>query len=216
MTTKTNLVILSVLAIATIGVLSMTSNDAHAISILKLDMPRLHEFSVIDNEVFGERSYASVNTQLDQAGIAKVFAKNRDAKQNQVGVEWSREVVVEEGDTFVLTQNTTIEYAHFYKQLGDVDDSYASHFVIFPTVHAVGDRVGTLNNVWCDISEKAKFTETVVVEKDIVTKLVCNDIPAGTYLFSAYIHAFTNDEHYNSSVSAEVTSVDLLVERTRQ
>ena len=214
MTTKTNLVLLSVLAIATIGVLSMTSNDAHAISVFKWDMPRLHDFTSINSEILGNRSFATTNTELDEKGTAKVYAKNRSDIQNQVGVEWSKEITVVDGDTFVLTQTAEIAQLSFHRQLDDTDDSYASHFVAFPTVHVKGDRVGTVSNVWCDIADSVKFTENIT-DETIETTLVCNDIPAGTYLFSSYIHAFTNDEFINSSVYAKVVSVDLEVKRTR-
>ena len=199
--------------IMAIAIIPISSVDAT--SVFTFQMPLFEDWDEIQ-KVATSRSISSPNTDVDEEGSARLYAKDRSYVDfPQVSVEYTKIIIIERGDKLEIRQETYVDRVRF----GGQNDAKESHLVALPTIHKVGesDTVGFTNQTGCD--PKPDFEEITenTSKKMLNSKLICDSLSPGEYEISAYVHARSNDDssRQNAYVYATVSEIELNVKRTR-
>lgn len=205
---KTIILPLLVISILFVGLVS-SIDEADAVSILTLVMPSNHNYTEIEIDDEGRRSYVREQSIVSEEGKATLYAKktSRDTF-GQAEIEFTKIFTVNTGDIIKLTARGHVKSL----SIGSQNVANVSHFQLFPTVHDVGDFVGTVNQVYCNNPIKTDYTSSQR-DFDISSIMICDSLPAGTYEFSAYGHVRANSNN-NSYTSVSFDSVELVIKRT--
>ncbi len=206
--------IFTIAAISAILSVGMISNQAEATSVFTWQMVQFEDWDETQSYHTYRSSISNMETDLDEEGAADLYAKDRSTVSNpQAAIEYTKVITVESGDELLITQYTYLDYASFYKQ----DAGENSHVTAFPTIHEEGESstVGYTNLTGCD---NPVFTEIVAYTTNLqlTSTMVCDDLDAGDYEISAYVHTRANENapNDNASTSADVSDIELSVRVT--
>ena len=190
------------------GLLAVTVgvNDAHAqVESTILFGP------VWDNKISSTDGNWSSLTDFAQAhdqGHVVGYAYNDDVNPyGQSEIEYSKLVTVsEDSENNFLSVNAygTVSTAYFVNQNANND----AHVMVFPTVHRVGDPIGTLELDECSFPDSTKVTSNTVDDVPLSGSMYCQNLLPGEYYVSAYVHIRATSED-NSATYAEVENISL-------